>query len=301
MSRHFGLQLAVMLVAFGSPPIIANAQLKSTTSATSTGAIQVDGCRITLMDRVTLASPRAGVLAFVEAREGETVKAGQVLAGLDSSVAQANLAIAKRRAASTVDRRYAKKVIELSHVEYDRALQANQQLEGGGVFTEIDLRRLKLTVDKATLQHEQAENEALVQTLTVEQLQAELKTYSVAAPFGGTVTKVHRSKGEAVSLGDPIAEVVNLDRVRVEGFVGVRDGLRVRAGLPVTVRLDLPGVDLEEEQIELSGKLTFVDVGVEPVSGQVRVWAVVPNPDCILRAGLTARLTIHPPQTALKQ
>lgn len=271
----------------------AEAQEKKSTAVREIESVEVKNARVMLIDRVTLASPRAGVLAFVEAREGDAVDVKQVIASLDAEVAKASLMIARHRAASTVDRRFAKKVIDLSQAEYDKAKQANVNLVGGGVFTDIDLQRLKLTVEKSSLQQEQAESEARVNLLTVDQLTAELNTYAVVTPFGGTVTKVHRSKGEAVALGDPIVEIVNLHRVRVEGFIGVQDGLRVKPGSTVVVRLDLPNVELEEEQHEFKGKLVFVDVGVEPVSSQIRVWAEVPNPDGLLRAGLPARMTIH--------
>lgn len=257
------------------------------------GSTEVRNARVMPIEKVTLASPRAGVLAFVEPREGDSVEARQVVASLDASVAKASLAIARYKAASTVDRRFAKKTFDLAQIEYEKARQANSNIEGGGVFTDIDLHRLKLGIDKSTLQLEQAESDAKVNALTVDQLTAELNSYAVVTTFAGMVTKVHRAKGEAVALGDPILDIVNLSRVRVEGFVGTQDGLQVRPGSPVVVRLDLPDVDLAEERLELSGKLIFVDVGVEPVTGQIRVWAEVPNQEAILRAGLPARMTIQ--------
>jgi hypothetical protein len=42
------------------------------------------------------------------------------------------------------------------------------------------------------------------------------------------------------------------------------------------------------------GKIVFVDVSAQPVTGQVRVWAEVENRDNILRAGLNARMAINP-------
>ena len=283
---------AITDVDHGTARSLALAQEKSAATPRVREAVEVKNARVMLIDRVTLASPRAGVLAFVEPREGDTVESKQVIASLDSEVAKASLMIARHKAASTVDRRFAKKVIDLSQAEYKKAQQANTNLTGGGVFTDIDLQRLQLTVDKSSLQLEQAESEARVNLLTVDQLTAELNTYAVVTTFGGIVTKVHRSKGEAVGLGDPSVEVANLGRVRVEGFVGVQDGLRVKPGSAVVVRLDLPNLELEEARREFKGKLVFVDVGVEPVSGQMRVWAEVPNPDGLLRAGLPARMTI---------
>jgi macrolide-specific efflux system membrane fusion protein len=274
---------------------------KADSTRLNVNTVVVERCRVMIMDRVTLASPRAGVLDTVGLREGDTVKHSQVVASLDSSIARAQLAIAKLKSQSTVDIRFANEAIELSRVEYERALKANGKIDGAALFTEFDLRRLKLAVDKAVLMKEQAERESQVLSLTVTQLEAELKTYSVEAPFAGIVTRVHRNKGEAVTLGEPIIEVVNLDRVRVEGFVPARDGLRLKRGLPVTVRLDLPDADLPETQRELNGRLANVDVGVEPVSGQIRISAEVPNPDGLLRAGLLTRLTVLVSEPIIEQ
>ena len=68
--------------------------------------------------------------------------------------------------------------------------------------------------------------------------------------------------------------------------------IRLRPKGTIQMRMPLPNLELEEERREFKGKLVFVDVGVEPVSGQMRVWAEIPNPDGLLRAGLPARMTI---------
>lgn len=293
-----GSAIAILLIVFTiSGDVLIDAQERT---APATTGVDVSQCRVTLIDKVTLASARAGVLAFVEARESDHVRAKQIVAGLDSTIAEANLAVARQKASSTVERRMASKLIELTQAEFDKANQANLKVEGGRVIGELDIKRLKLNVDKSALQYEQAENELLINSLTAKQIEAELKTYSIEAPFDGIVTRVHRSKGEAVAMGDPLVEVVNLNRVRVEGYVGIVEGLRIKPGALVTVKLDLPDVDLPEERLEFTGKLVFVDVGVEPVTGQIRVWAEVPNPDGILRSGLTARMKIHPPAAVSK-
>lgn len=283
----------LIFVFFGLAIFGGNVAVFAQERSSAGECIDVGHCRVILIDRVTLASTRAGVLANVDAKESDHVKARQIVASLDSTVTEAALAVAKQKASSSVERRMAMKLIELTQAEYDKAVMANQKVQGGGVFGDIDMRRMKLNVDKSVLQFEQAENELQVNTLTAKQLEAEIKTYTVEAPFDGVVTRVHRSKGEAVSIGDPLVEVVNLDRMRVEGFVGIVDGLRIRQGAQVIVKLDLPDVDLAEEKLEFPGKLVFVDVGVEPVSGQIRVWAEVPNPKGILRSGLPARMKIQ--------
>lgn len=294
--------VAAFVIAIGYSGLAANvvAQEKLSRPAANGNYIEVTQCRVSLIKQVTLSSARAGVIAFISPSEGDHVKARQVLAGLDSSITEAALAVAREKAASTVNKKLARNMIDLTKTEYEKAIQANQKFNGGDLFADIEVRRLKLSMDKSALQLEQAEIENQVHGLNARQIEAELKAFTVEAQFDGIVTRVHRAKGEAVGLGDPLIEVVNLDRVKVEGYVSVQDGLRIKQGAAVSVRLDIPDVDIPEERIDFPGKLLFVDVGVEPVSGQIRVWAEVLNPDGILRAGLPARMKIQSPSIAAK-
>jgi multidrug efflux pump subunit AcrA (membrane-fusion protein) len=105
---------------------------------------------------------------------------------------------------------------------------------------------------------------------------------------------VFKSKGEAVRQGDPIIELSSTKRVRVEGYVNVKDIWNVKRGNRVMVKLDVEDMELEVEKEVFYGKIVFVDVSAQPVTGQVRVWAEVENRDNILRAGLNARMAINP-------
>ena len=254
--------------------------------------IQLMNCRVKLIDRVTLASDRAGIIKFVAAQEGDVVQAGAEVIKLKSDKLTATRNIAEQRAKNDVQIRYARKATEVAHAEYAKAIQANRNVPG--TIPDVEVLRLKLAAEGSVLQIEEAEHDAKIQQLTLEEVDAELSTYRVIAPFEGVVTRVYKSVGEAVAEGAPILDVVDTRRVRVEGEMGIRDMWNVQQGNRVTVQLVIPDLDLPVEQTKFQGRLIFVDVTVHPVTQTVRVWAEVENNGQLLREGLAAKMVVYP-------
>ncbi len=56
-----------------------------------------------------------------------------------------------------------------------------------------------------------------------ERARAELETYRIETPVEGVVTKVFKVAGEAVREGEPVMEICNTSRVRIRGYVSLRD------------------------------------------------------------------------------
>jgi RND family efflux transporter MFP subunit len=264
--------------------------------------IELSDCRIKLIDRVTLASDRPGVIEFVAPQEGDHVKADDQIVGLKDDVVMARRAVAQREAENDIEIRYSKKAAEVAAAEYEKSLEVNEKIPNG--VADIELQRLRLASEKSVLQIEQAENQRVIAQLKLAEADAELQTYQVIAPFDGVVTNVVKKKGEAVRQGDPILDLASTRKVRVEGDVQITDVWSIRRGDAVRVQLDIPDVNLEVEQHTFEGKVIFVDVTVNPLTREVRVWAEVENRDDILREGLSARMTIQPSgpsaQTAAK-
>ena len=73
-----------------------------------THGVRIEKCRITLIDHVTLASDRTGILKHVEFKEGQSVAVGSQVALIADEVAQANLAAAVKKASNEVEVEYAK-------------------------------------------------------------------------------------------------------------------------------------------------------------------------------------------------
>jgi len=260
----------------------------------SSSPITLTRCRIKLRDQFTLAFDQPGILAFVEPEEGDRVRAGQEVAGLNDEVPQAMYDVAQKKAENDIQPRFARKAADVAQAELLSAMETNRQVPG--TVPDIEVQRLKLAWEKSQLSIELADDEFLISGLEAKEAQARLDMYRLKAPFDGVVTQVYKRKGEAVRQGDPILEMANTDRVRVEGRVAMTDVWKVKASTPVRVQLQIPEVDLPEEHRIFNGRVVFVDVAVQPVTREVRVWAEVTNDGNILKDGLTATMTIDIPR-----
>ncbi len=257
--------------------------------------ITVANCRLKAVNEVQLACQRGGILAEI-APAGTYVKAGAVVARLRDSLARATLAIADKEASNDIEVRFARKAAQLAQLKYERTLEANRTLNG--TVSELELRELRLAAEKALLQLEQAEHHFQVAGLRRDEQRETLQTYYLTTPTDAFVRFVHKKPGEVVREGEVILELVNADRIRVEGFIELSDAHRVSAGDPVEVGLAGDNVGHAERGRAFSGRIGFVDLKVEPVSRRVLVWADVQNVDRWLRDGLTATMTINPNPSA---
>ena len=261
-----------------------------------TRRVLLDKCHITLIDHVTLASDRTGILKLVKYKEGDTATNGSLVVLIADEVALANLAAAQKKASNENELNFARIAKESADSAYDRLIKANQlAVEKGGRETvpQSEIAKAKLDADKAGISIIAAEHELALNKLNAAVTAAELRTYSVLAEFDGVVTRVYKKKGEAVRQGDPVAEIINTDRVRVEGYVPLADLRYAKQGAKVYVRLNVADHDLPEEKEVFEGQITFVDVVSEPIDRKTRIFAEIRNRDNILRAGLEATMEIE--------
>ena len=286
---------AALTVACWSGSGIAMGQNEPAKPAARSGSISpivIERCRIKLIDEVVIASGRTGVLGFVEPREGDMVRKDQQVAGLMDDVPRAAFSVAEKEASNDIEVRYALKAAEVAQAEFAMSRDINNRVKK--TVPEMELEKLRPHAERGVLQTAQAEHQFEIAKLKKDEAAAGLKLFRIEAPFDGVVTRVYKNKGEAVREGDPILEVCNTNRVKVEGNLSIRDWFSVQPGAKVRVQLDIEGVDLEVEKKVFEGKVIYVDVKVQPVTNEIRVWAEVPNPENILRAGATARMTIFP-------
>ena len=257
--------------------------------------VEVKACHVNLIDKITCAAGRGGVLAFVKHEEGHEVKLHELLAKVKDEVAAAQFATADKTFRNDIEIRFAEKSAELAQAEYMKGLQSNLALPGTN--TEIEMKRLKLAWQRADLQKENAEKERDIAGSKRDEAGELLQTHVVEAPIAGLVTKVYKRSGEAVREGDPIVDIVNTDRMRVSGYVPFKDISRIRPGDKVLVKLEVPDVEVPEEGIHFEGRITYIAVAVQKVRPEVQVYAEVINRDGILRDGATARMVVYPGKT----
>lgn len=276
------------------PRTSSNLQLDDTDPAEQVtrapGEVTLPKCSVKLLDSVILASDRPGLISHVEPKEGDEVRKDQEIVFLKDDALVAIYEIAKEKAENDVNKRFAEASAAVARAELEKMLESNRKVPGSIPSTEVE--RGRLNVIKSQLQGEQAEHEQQVAKLEAKKAAAELKASKVEAPFDGIVRKVLKHKGEAVTQGTPILELISTQTVKVEGYLPVEDLWSVQRGDPVEVRIDFPDRDLEIEKEVFQGKVHFIDPTVSPVTHGARIWAEVQNPSAKLIEGLYAKMTI---------
>jgi RND family efflux transporter MFP subunit len=297
MSQNRFLARTLLIPTATLCALLACWQEAAVTQERGAARVVVPDCLVKPLDEVRLSSERGGILSALLVREGDRVTEGQLLAQLKDDVAKAMLATAEKEASSDVVLRFAVKARDLARVEYERMLKANQ-LKPNAV-SQLEVDRGRLALEKAELEIEKAELDHQVLALKRDEAAAQLGTYRIEAPFAGVVTRVLLSRGATVRQGDVVLELVNTDRVRVEGAVPLADLDAFQQGALVSVQEmpDAAGRALEGRTFP--GRIVFVDVTVRPVANTVRICAEVENPGNALRAGLEARMVV-PRQPARK-
>jgi multidrug efflux pump subunit AcrA (membrane-fusion protein) len=112
--------------------------------------------------------------------------------------------------------------------------------------------------------------------------------------IGGTrpgrafVGRVWVERGEWLNAGARVADLLYMDRLKVEIDLPAAEGLRVKRGAKATVRSGA------FEGAALQGAVTRVAPSVDPASGTVRVVVEADNPSLKMKPGVEAEVEIVP-------
>jgi RND family efflux transporter MFP subunit len=263
--------------------------------------VEVPSMLIKLIEQVDVPAQETGVLASVEATEGQLVEEGVLLAQIDDTEAKIavektrlEIAIAQRHAANDVSVRFAKKSAEVAKAELRRSMESLQRYAKS--VSESELDRERLVVEKSTLEIEQSQHEFEIADLTRQikenDCQAALEKlahHKINSPLRGIVVQVSRHRGEWVKPGETVVRILRLDRLRVEGFLKAEHLCPGLEGRQVKLAVDMPG----HQSRDFPAKIVFLDPEIDPVNNQVRVWVEVANPELCLRPGMRATMTMQ--------
>ena len=105
--------------------------------------------------------------------------------------------------------------------------------------------------------------------------------------------------GEFVQIGDPIVQLVRMDKLRIEGFVQLKQFLpQLISGQPVTIEysfIDPTDADNPEKSFTFTGNVSFVSNKVQ-AGGEYKIWAEVTNQrykgQWVLRPGVAVDMSI---------
>src|SRR3954471_11057285 len=262
-------------------------------------AIEVQSVAIRLLEEAEVPAQEAGVITNVAVREGQRVKQGELLTRIDDQVPRlmaeaikAKYDIARAKATNDVRQRYAQKATEVSQAELKRSTESIERFAKSVSQSQLDVEQL--TVQKNRLEGEQAAQEQQIAVLEMKQQESELNTARaqitrrrIAAPFDGVIVQIYARKGEWAEPGQKVLRIVNVDRLKAEGFIRAEDATERVVGRPINLVVNPGGT-----QNTFGGKIVFVSPEVDPITGQVRIWADIDNRDGRLRPGQPARMVV---------
>ena len=212
----------------------------------------------------------AGEVREVLVREGEAVKAGQVLIKMDVSEYQARVEQAKGALAAVRGQ------VEIA----TKARDNNKALLAKGFIS-------KTAFDNAESQYNIAQANVESAKGALDVAQKSLGDTVIRAPISGLISSRTVQPGEKVSADNRLLDVVDLNKLEMEAAVPTSDIMSIVLGQEVQVKVD----GLRDV---LPGKVVRINPSTQAGSRSILVYIQVDNPQGILRTGMfgEAQLTL---------
>jgi len=253
---------------------------------------------------VTVGSQVSGNIAWLGADFNSIVKKNQVIAKLDptlfqSQVAQAKAQLSQSKAA--LEQAKAQLIKDQANASYLKLTYTrNQDLQKQSLISQDQLDQSKAAADQSAASLELDQSNIQQATANIEQATAQLNTSQtnlehsiITSPIDGIVTQRSVDVGQTVaaSMTAPQLFVIaeDLTRMQVSANIDESDVGRVTPGQDVTFRVDaFPGIDFHG---------TVAQIRLNPtVVNNVTTYATmisVPNNDLRLKPGMTTNLKIQ--------
>ena len=237
------------------------------------GRIEVDETRL-----ARVGSPVTGRITDLEAREGDSVRRGQVLATINSTeLSGAQLGFLK----ATSQRGLAA-----------RAAARAQQLLDADVIGAAELQRRQAELAQAEAEVNAARDQLKVLGMSPAALErlAEARTINsvtqIVATIAGTIIERKVTEGQVVQPADGVFLIADLSKLWVVADVPEQNAGSVRVGETVSVEV----AALPERKV--AGSLSFVAPTVNPETRTVRARMELPNPEREFKPKMLASMLI---------
>jgi len=204
---------------------------------------------------LSLLSKLNGTVVEVMAREGQVVKKGDVLARIDDD----DYRIAVQRAQAAYD-------LARTEFERDRAIYA----KGIIPTAEYDANRTRMETAKADLDN----------------AELQLTRCTITAPMHGVVRKIDAKVGLQLAVGDPLAEILEIDRLKA--VVGIPES-------EVAAIRGLAAIDISLQALRdrtVAGKVHFLSSSPDTLARLFRLELAVDNPDGEILPGMFFRADV---------
>lgn len=202
---------------------------------------------------VRLASEIDGIVEWIDPKEGQAVREGQLIATIEVSALKAALDHA-----------------EASFNLADKLYQRRKLLSERKVIAREELDR--------------SLNERTLALSNLRRAKVEYERGFLHSPINGLVNYLYVDIGEFVDRGEPVADLLNVDKIKINVNVPELDVRYLRVGQQAMVTVDaFPGR-------RLTGTIDFVPYKADPATKTFQVRVLIDNPRRKIRPGMIARV-----------
>ena len=209
----------------------------------------------------------AGELQGLTVREGDAVKAGQIIARVDATEYAARLQQARDQADA------AKTQIVITQRQFDN----NKALVDQGFIS-----KTALDTSLASLNSAQASHRAALANVDV--AKKAVDDTNLRSPLTGIVSQRLAQPGERVAIDTKVVEVIDLNRIELEASMSAADSLSVKVGQTAMLQI-------EGSSTPLSSQVVRINPNAQSGSRNVLVYLSLANAHG-LRQGLFAQGTL---------
>jgi membrane fusion protein (multidrug efflux system) len=202
---------------------------------------------------VQVSADTAGRIEWVGPREGERVNKGDLLVKIDVSALKAALDHAEAQF------KLAEDLYQRRRRLFERKIIAKEELD-------------------------QSETQRTLAATDYEQIKVKYEHGFPRSPINGVINYLYVDAGEFIDTGKPLADIVNIDRIKINVQVPELDIRFVRKGQTTPVKIDA------FPEKELTGVVDFVAFKADPATKTFLVRTIIDNPAGDIRPGMIARV-----------
>jgi len=245
--------------------------------------------------QVRVASETSGLVISEPLPKGTFVNAGDLMCQLDPGTREASLAEARARLAEATARvPEAQAAIAEANARVREAeinVNAARALSEDGFASETRLVSAEAVSEAAMAGVQRASSgvasaqagiEAAVASVAF--AEREIERLEITAPFAGLLETDTAELGSLMQPGSACATIIQLDPIKLVGFVPEADVTKVAVGATAGARLT-SGEDV-------SGTVSFLSRSADPATRTFRVEVTLPNPDLKISDGQTAEIVV---------
>ncbi len=239
---------------------------------------------------IEMTAAESGLISKVHVEEGDEVRSGDPILSLDTTVLEAQLAIARIQADSTAAIAVATAEVNVARERYGKL----SRLQRSGTAHSTEVIQASAELKKAEGNLQMAKEEKSIAQGRVREIEAQIERRILRSPIDGIILEINRDLAESADSAVPgeraqaLAKVARLDKLRLVvhlpadliGDLGAGDSVRV-----LILRENSLQTDRFGSGVEVTGEVEFLSPAIDPSSETVRARIVIDNSEGGHRSG----------------